>query len=215
LTAEYHLDGSIAEQAGDFLLLADASVRSTKLNLILANSIRAQVQLSDTDTESTVSYTTTNPFPEWQAGRDPRLVRALMLDGLYGSYLRLYAPSHSRLLDLRVDGQAAGAQQVDLELGKRVFARYVEVPPGETKTVEFRYRSEGVIEDLGDGWRRYRLHIQKEAGTDAIPVQLQFRLPDGSTLRSITLGGVTSGLSIETDLRVDRDIEIIYRPPAR
>jgi hypothetical protein len=153
-----------------------------------------------------------NPFPEWQAGRDPRIVRALMLDGVYGSYLRLYAPSHARLTGLRVDGDITGAQHIDLELGRRVFGRYLEVSPGQARAVEFSYRSEGVVENLDEGWKRYRLYIQKESGTDAIPLQLKIQLPEGSKVRSVTLDGADATLSIETDLRVDREVDVIFRP---
>ena len=212
LTTEYGFDGGMVDQPGDFLMLTDASVSSTKLNLILQNSVDVQIQIEGAAAEATVVYTTTNPFPEWQQGRDPRLVRALMLGGVYGSYLRLYAPPQAQFLDLRVDSQPAGAQQIDIELEKRVFGRFTPVRPGETKTVEFRYRSDGVVEQLGDGWQRYRLYIQKQPGTRAIPLTMRLHLPPDADVRSVTLDGAEAEEPIETDLLVDRAIEVIYRP---
>jgi hypothetical protein len=213
LTADYGLDGAVVEQGGDYLLVADTSVRSTKLNLILRNTLEVDILVEGGGTENTVKYTTTNPFPEWKSGRDPRVVRALMLDGVYGSYLRLYAPTHTRLTDLRVDGESAGAQHIELELGRRVFGRYLEVPPGQTKTVEFAYRSEGVVESLDDGWKRYRLYIQKQSGTDAVPLRISVHLPVGSDVRSAKIDGVDTGLVIDTDMLVDREVDVIFRPP--
>ena len=212
LSAEYGFDGSIVQPPGDFLMLADASVTSTKLNLILQNAIGVGVQIDGDAAETTVDYTMTNPFPEWRQGRDPRLVSALMLGGVYGSYLRLYAPPQAQFLDLRVDSQPAGAQQIDMELQKRVFGRFTPVLPGATRKVEFRYRTDGVVEQLAGGWRRYRLFIQKQPGTRAIPLTLQLHLPPGADVRSVTLDGAKAGTSITTDLRVDRTVEVIFRP---
>lgn len=210
LTVEYGFDGGMVEEPGDFLLLTDTSVRSTKLNLILENSVGVDVRIDGAAAEATVSHTTTNPFPDWQRGRDPRLVRALMLDGAYGSYLRLYAPPQAQLLDLRVSSQPAGAQQVDIEYNKRVFARFTPVLPGETKVVEFRYRSEGVVDQLDDGWQRYRLYVQKQPGTGAIPLTVRLNLPADAEVRSTTLDGHKTSTTIATDLRVDRTIEVIF-----
>lgn len=212
LATEYGFDGGMIDQQGDFLLLTDTSVRSTKLNLILENSVDAEIQIEDTASEVVVAYTTINPFPEWQTGRDPQLVRALMLDGIYGSYLRLYAPPQAQLLDLRINSEPVGPEAIDIELEKRVFARFTPILPGETKTVEFHYRSDGVVEQLDGGWKRYRLYIQKQPGTRAIPLTMQLRLPPGADVRSVTVNGVEAELSIETDLLVDRTVEVIFRP---
>ena len=69
LATEYGFDGAMVDQRGDFFLLADTSVRSTKLNLILENSVAAQIQLEEDASEVVLAYTTTNPFPEWQQGQ--------------------------------------------------------------------------------------------------------------------------------------------------
>ncbi len=212
LATEYGFDGAMVDQRGDFFLLTDTSVRSTKLNLILENSVAAQIQLEEDASEVVLAYTTTNPFPEWQQGRDPLLVRALMLEGVYGSYLRLYAPPQAQLIDLRINSEPVGPEAIDIELDKRVFARYTPVLPGETKTVEFHYRSDGVVEQLDGGWQRYRLYIQKQPGTRAIPLTMQLHLPPGADVRSVTLDGVATELSIKTDLLVDRTVEVIFRP---
>ena len=51
------------------------------------------VQLDADGSASTrVDYAIDNPFPQWAEGRDPNLVSALMFSGVYGSYLRVYAP---------------------------------------------------------------------------------------------------------------------------
>ncbi|MFN8583726.1 MAG: DUF4012 domain-containing protein [Dehalococcoidia bacterium] len=215
LATRYGFDGGIVEAPGDYLLLADASVGSTKLNLILENAIDVRVTPGETDARLRVAYTIHNPFDEWRQGRDPQLVRALMLDGVYGSYLRLYAPTQARLIDLLVNGQSVGAQQVDHEGVCAVFGRYTPVGPGATSVVEFDYESAGVVEPLDNGWKRYRLYLQKQAGTGAIPLIVHVALPAGATVRSVTLDGNASALPLQTDLRQDRSIEVEFRTPGR
>lgn len=214
LAREYGFDGALTNPpAGDTLLLADTSVASTKLNLILQNAVEVEVRLDDTTALTTVVYEIANPFPEWERGRDPRLVRALMLDGVYGAYLRLYAPQQARLEDVRLDGRPAGAEQAGIELGRLAVGRFASVPPGATRRIEFRYAVPDVVETLEDGSHRYRLQVQKQAGTRAVPLAVRLELPPGAVLRGVTLDGKPAGLTLETDLRTDRVIEVVYRPP--
>lgn len=210
---EYGFDGGVVDAPGDYLMLADTSVGSTKLNLILENSVEVSVRLNRADASSWVAYTIRNPFDVWRQGRDPQLVRALMLDGLYGSYLRLYTPPRARLTDLWVDGRRVGPQQAGAEGSKAVFGRYTPVPPGRISLIEFFYESDNVVETLEDGWQRYRLYVQKQAGTEAIPLRVDIGVPAGASVRSMTVDGKPSGLPIQTDLRTDRLIEIEFKAP--
>ena len=110
IVEDYGFDGRLLMTEGDFIHLTDTSLQSTKLNLILDNKMAVNVAV---DAEGTarhdLKWTVHNPFPKWQAGRDPRLVRALMLQGVYGSYLRLYAPKQGTLPRLNLDGVDVGA----------------------------------------------------------------------------------------------------------
>jgi hypothetical protein len=213
VSSEYGFDGAVVDQPGDFLLLTDTSVNSTKLNLILKDDIAAHIRLdSGGAATTTVDYTIVNPFPEWQQGRDPALVEALMLQGRYGAYLRLYASPGAEFLDLRVNSQSAGPEEIGDESGKRLFSRYASVPPGETTTVQFQYRTAAIVEPIEDGWYVYRLYVQKQAGTRATPLTLDLEPPDGARVRSVTLDGVEADTTIHTDLRVDRTVEVVFRP---
>ena len=213
---QYGLDGGLIEADGDdFLLVADTSVNSTKLNLIMRPRVILDVQLlADGGARSTVTYRLTNPLPEWQSGRDPVLVKQLMLEGVYGCYLRVYAPQAARFQEVRLDGRSVGAEQVDVELGKSVFGRFAAVRPGETVIFQFSYETPGVAVTSADGRTRYRLYLQKEAGTGATPLDARFYLPDGSRLLSAGIDGrPLEDTRVSTDLRTDRQIEIVYTTP--
>lgn len=214
LSNEYGFDGSmIGDSKGDYLLIADSSVNSTKLNLILDTKARIDLQLMpDGQARTLLTYEIGNPFPDWQEGRDPQLVRSLMLDGVYGCYLRVYASEQARLLDVRLAGKSAGAEQVDVERGRKVFGRFFPVLPGASASVQFFYETPSIVEEGPDGLFRYRVYVQKEAGTEALPLEVHMVLPKGARLESARVDGeAVEGMSIVTDLRTDREIEIVYR----
>lgn len=216
LTAEYGFDGGLIQpDASNFLLIADTSVNSTKLNLILKPRARLEVQLlPEGRSRSLVTYEIENPFPEWKVGRDPNLVSTLMLGGVYGSYTRLYLPERATFVDVRLNGQRSALEQLDRELGKTVFGRFFTVLPGAKSNVQFLYDTPASAEKAGDGLNRYRLYVQKQAGTTALPFDFRVNLPPGARLISITLDGKdVKGDSLVTDLRVDRQIEVTYKTP--
>ena len=134
-----------------------------------------------------------------------------MLDGVYGSYLRIYVPRQAQLQTVDLNGQGAGPEQNDLEYGRAVFGRYFRVLPGEDDVLGFQYRSPGVVFSDGDDYV-YSLALRKQAGTDAMPVALNIQLPDGANFMSATLDGKpVNGTSFQTDLKVDRYIEVRFK----
>ena len=66
-----------------------------------------------------------------------------------------------------------------------------------------------------DGTSTYSLKIKKQPGTSAIPISIRIRLPAGSTLEVQHAGWTFDGqdILIETNLRVDLHIEVIFRAP--
>ena len=213
LSGEYGFDGSLVSGEGDYLLIADTSVNSTKLNLILETRARLDLQLmAGGNARSLLTYEIGNSFPQWKEGRDPRMVRQLMLEGVYGCYLRVYASEQAKLLDVRLQGRSAGAEQVDKEMGRSVFGRFFPVLPGTSASVQFFYETPSIVEELGNGLYRYRVYVQKESGTEALSLEVHLALPKGARLQEARLDGqLVQGMKIVTDLRTDREIEILYR----
>jgi hypothetical protein len=213
LAHEMKLDGALQDPPGDYLMPVEASVNSTKLNIVIDKRMEMQVALDDLgDAHSTVTLRYENDLASWEQGRDPDLVYRLMLGGLYGGYLRLFTKAPSRLLDVAIDGASAGAEEIGSENGKTVFGRFFGLPKGAKREVAFRYVTPGVAE-LGDRTARYRLFIQKQPGTGAVPLSLRFSLPENAKLVSIDLDGKRlegSSLELQTDLSRDREIVLTY-----
>ena len=214
LAHQMKLDGALEEPPGDYLMPVEASVNSTKLNIVIDKRIEMQVALDELgDAHSTVTLRYENDLASWEQGRDPELVSRLMLGGLYGGYLRLFTRQPSRLLDVAIDGASAGAEEIGTENGKTVFGRFFGLPKGAKREVSFRYVTPGVAE-LGDRMARYRLFIQKQPGTGAVPLSLRFSLPEGAKLVSLELNGKQldgNALEVRTDLSRDREIVLTYQ----
>ncbi len=120
-----------------------------------------------------------------------------MFNGVYGSYLRVYALEGSSLKDVRFGGQTVGAEAIENEYGYTTFGRYFPVLPGTSAKLDVSYETPGVIAADGD-LRTYKLYVQKEAGTEATPLTLNLKLPEGAHIESVLLDGktYTGGLKV-------------------
>lgn len=206
------LDGSLETPNGDYLMLVDASVNSTKLNIALEQRIDLTVRidaLGNAQHQVTISYR--NNLPAWSKGRDPLLVRRLMLGGLYGGYVRLLAPHSSLLESVTLAGREVGPEEIGTERDKAVFGRFFALASGQETQLGFLYTTSGIAR-FEDGLLVYRLHLQKQPGTGAVPLSISLILPDGATLRYAELDGspVEPLTPIETDLSEDRELIIRY-----
>jgi hypothetical protein len=201
--------GVLEQPPGDYLMSVNASVHSTKLNLLLEEETRVDVRLRDDGSaHTTVTIRLENPLGDWARGRDAALVSQAMLSGLYGAYLRLLVPPQARLLDVRVDGVSVGAEEVTTETGKASFGRYVAVPRDAEATLAFEYE---VPHATIDG--EYRLYVQKQPGAAPHPLRVDLRLPPGESADYIALDGQTLDdrpLHIDTDFSRDREFTVRY-----
>ena len=206
------LAGALEAPHGDYFMLVDASVNSTKLNIALDQRIDLTIGLDEqgnAEHEATVTYR--NDLPAWALGRDPQLVSRLMLGGLYGGYVRVLAPAGSRHDAVLLDGREVGPDELGIEQGKTVFGRFFSLASGQQAQLAFSYATPGIV-PLEGGRAEYRLYLQKQSGTGPIPLRLRLILPENAQLQSAELDGkpVTSLTGIETDLREDRELMVRY-----
>lgn len=61
----------------------------------------------------------------------------------------------------------------------------------------------------------YRLRVQKQPGTKAIPISIKVMLPDGAALLSMPTESVSLGthLWMDTHLQTDVELEVVFTPP--
>lgn len=205
--------GEVKRPPGDYLMVVNASVHSTKLNLVLEESVELDLELDGTGgARHTLDLRYRNGLPEWARGRDPGAVERLMAQGFYGGYLRVLSPPAARLVDLRLNGGSVGAEEIIREEGKASFGRYVPLPAGARADLRFVYDVPGVG-GASNGGGEYRLLVQKQPGAAAIPLTVTMRPPEGARIVSLWLDGRRlegESPAVETDLSQDRELVVRY-----
>ena len=178
-------DGRLLEHSGDYLHFNEASVLSTKLNLIIRpeGSLTIDVtELGDVTHELRLTYS--NELSEWSRDKDADLVQKLMLGGLYGGYLRVFGPPGMTDESVEIDGKPGIIEDTGREETAEWFGTLLPVEPDATKEVAFRWRST----PPGNPRREYSLLIQKQAGTIGMCLDLTVRR-DGEAPKTLRIDG--------------------------
>jgi hypothetical protein len=223
-------DGSLRQNTGDYLMVADANVGFGKVNPLITKHVDQRVTLNTDGTASselTLTYThqgqreniRCQPPPPYTAG----ITYEALIHRCYYDYLRIYVPSGSVLraatphptpgeyfiLGKPTDGQAVTLSD---ELGKAVFAQLFVVEYGQVLTTRFEYDLPKVVQS-DDGQHRYTLLIQKQAGTETTQISLTVILPPDTNLLTTTPPPqVVDGNTLTFDMQAETDVvvKVIY-----
>jgi tetratricopeptide (TPR) repeat protein len=192
--------GAINSDPGDYLFVVDSDLSYAEVNRFVEQEIHYRVSLDPgfTIRESTVTISYWNHFDEWASGEtqelfggacfDPETEELVHSPGCYGDYVRLYVPQGSSFIS--AEGFDEGIALYD-ESGRTVMAGYVRIFPGQHRTVSITY-----VSAAGPVDGQYRLALQKQPGTDALPVEVEIEVR----------GSEGSVATLSTDLRTDRQI---------
>ncbi len=172
LLATTGLDGTVnGDWQGDYLLALDTNMGYNKVNLNVEKLVHYEVDLSQPLAPlATLAITYHNHSPAEPACIQAARVEAsyaLMAEGCYWNYLRVYAPLGSRLL---ASEGVTETQTLPAEQGKTVFSTFLLVPAAESRTVRLHYLLPA--RDVSD----YSLLVQKQPGTDAVPLNVRVLL---------------------------------------
>ncbi len=172
--AERGWDGGLRPPAAsDFLAVIDSNVGFNKANAAIGQQIAYRVEPADGGLTATLTLTYTHnaaPGSEEVCDRSPRYGDSYdeMIRRCYWSYLRVYAPGGSELLD------SAGLTHAETDLGERgatVFAGDFTLRPTEQHIVTLRYRLPADLQmpastpASASTLTPYRLFVRKQAGT--------------------------------------------------
>lgn len=216
--ADLGWDGGIRPTDGDYLMVVDSSVASTKLNLVVEPRITLDVSIEAAGIvshQATITYS--NEHSAWATGKDARLVGIVTGDGSlpqYGNYVRLVAPIGASIRRVVEDGVEVGAEDVWSENGRAVFGRFTAVPLDAQRELSFTYSTRSAVAASPNPYT-YRLLIQKQPGTRATPLRVVVHPPAGLAIVSTELDGrEIDGRpgEITTDLRTDHEIVVRYAP---
>ncbi|GAF87144.1 unnamed protein product, partial [marine sediment metagenome] len=104
VVADFGWDGGLKETDGDYLMVVDSSLRSTKLNLVVEPRIDLDVSIDwEGNATNVVTVAYANDYSAWSQGKDPHLAGLIIVYGslsAYGDYLRLLVPDGASLLEV-------------------------------------------------------------------------------------------------------------------
>lgn len=167
-------DGALQPRdEADFLALVDMNMGYNKADAAIERALDYTVEWPEdggaAEATAVVTYTHTytgaanlcEPKPQYGAEYDD------MIERCYFDFARLYVPSGSELIAVDgVDAGTVGDQRS--EQGTRSFAGYFSLKPAAEKVLTFRYRlPEGITPE------NYSLRIQRQSGSNALPVRLR------------------------------------------
>ncbi len=152
LLDKYGIGGRVKEDVnGDYSMIVSTNLGGDKTNWFTSKKVDHSLEKQDDRWVRTVklTYTYTQPSSEYGA-----LVKR------FKDWVRVYAPAGSELIS--VEGSEAPAYNIsDQERDKVWFSGYLELGPGESKEITFKYYlpSDAINNN-------YKLTIQKQSGID-------------------------------------------------
>lgn len=168
-------DGALQPTAGaDFLALVDSNLGYNKADSAVERTLRYAVQWPNGSNapalaRATIAYTHAVNLPDHRCDLSPRYGDSYddMIARCYFDYVRLYAPGGSRLVD--VEGvERASVSSTRGEQNTQLFAAYMVLMPGERREISFIYEL-----PLSIQLPTYELMVQRQAGTEALPVEIE------------------------------------------
>lgn len=224
-------DGALREPAGDFLMVLDTNMGFNKVNAVVQQSLEYLVDLSHPgEPRAYLQVRHTHPLQGWQgvcrqeARYDETYER--MTQRCYWNYLRVLVPRGSELIEglgHPVPAEALlrgkpydGEISIYEEDGKQVFAALMLLAPGQTLDTRLAYRLPADIigSDTAAGRSVYALTVQKQPGTQAIPLRVMVVLPADAQILDTSPTPAARGrstLTFEFRLDTDQSLRVEWR----
>lgn len=101
------------------------------------------------------------------------------------------------------------------EGGASVFAGIFVLPPAQSVTIEMSYElPPDVVVAAPDGGWNYQLRVQKQPGTEAVPIEIEVLLPEGYAIEGASTWNTHEpGIAVWSGgLREDRTLELTIVP---
>jgi hypothetical protein len=230
-------DGAVRPvQGSDFLMVVDSNIGFNKSNIMLTTALDYQVDLTSLTAllgKLTVSHTNRSKSdspcaPRWDAINTEDTSEVYTTDACHFTYLRVYSLAGAQLTD--ANPQAIPAEQTlraisipaqvdqlkdDGIHGVQAFGTLVVIP--QKKTVEtffdFNLPASVIQQNVTSGKWIYRLKVQKQPGTIAIPLTVTLRLPNGAEVIDPPPGlqNEQGRWIFRIDLRKDAFLEVMFR----
>jgi len=233
-------DGAVRPGKGDYLMVVDSNIGFTKSNAVVDSQVNYWVDLTNLSNpvaelkliyanHASENVPCTSIQVRLPSDAEGTLSYQQQINRCYWDYLRVYSLAGTQLLDATphavqgdwmLDGQGVPARIDILDegiTGVQSFGTLFVVPIGETLETSFRLLlPSGIIQVDGPNERVYQLHVQKQPGTQANPVNICVKLPDGSILsNSSPAGELKAGTwCLDKTLLTDLNVTLAFSIPS-
>jgi len=228
-------DGAVRPQGTDFLYVVDSNIGFNKTNAVVAEQLSYDVDLSDVaHPTSQLRVTHVNNASadssclQWNEEREVG-EWWYPINRCYWDYLRVYQSSEAVLIDSTPHAVPREWTILEQEVPPRVdildeeingvrgYGTLLVVPGGQSLTTTFQFAlPPGVLSPLGHSDQSvYRLKVQKQAGTLAVPLTVRIHFPRQAFLVSLPPGAMLqdNNVMLQTALQTDLRLEIVVRLP--
>jgi hypothetical protein len=235
--AERGWDNAVRPGDGDYFMSVDTNIGFNKTNAVVETRLAYDVDLSDLSSpRATLTVVHQNNASKAVPCRPMAGTPAFEAESwypvnrCYWNYLRIYKQEGARLLEANPQAILGGwlvgggenlppqVDELDEEIpGVRTFGTLQVVHGGSSLSTSFAFALPSGVVVLEDdtGVRSYRLNVQKQPGTGAIPLTIRIHLPARAALESVSGQALWQdhSLLLETDLRTDVEFEVRFLLP--
>jgi hypothetical protein len=225
------LDGSLRNDASDYLMVVDASMGFNKVSTAMRQAMQYTVTLATdraSQAELTIVYTNTNaPAP----GCEHRLpdygldiTYEQLVQQCYWLYRRVLAPEGAELIDASrhptgpgeiINGAISdGATRISEEDGKTVFGTFLIVPRGQRVDSRLSYALPASIIQTQGNQLKYHLVWQKQPGAAAWPTLVTVVFPAGTMLveaQPQPINITANSATFQFDLNTDHEVAVTLK----
>jgi hypothetical protein len=199
---------------GDVLAAVDTNLGLSKVGPYITRSVAYDVWLdaSATPLRAAVAMTYQNTVSQADLA-DPlkRIVGKQLnpstgvfepMPGLFGDYLRVYAPGGTKLLG------ASGLEDGDAgsEDGLAVLSGYMRLLPGQSGQVTFDYLPVPPTHSTG----RYTLRLVKQAGIPLVPYRVTLHYPASLHPRTVPTGATVASDTVSLDVPLNGVTDLTF-----
>lgn len=230
-------DGTVLPpQNSDFLQVVDSNMGFNKTNALLDLTLEYRLDLADPGRPSTQLITrhtnnasgTVDCIQFHQIANETEAERNYRINDCYWSYMRIYTPAGTEMISSTPHAIPAGWSLREQEIpaltdildegiqGVQVYGTLLVVPTAQSLETGFTYSlptSVVTINPQKASWT-YRLKVQKQPGTLAVPLTIHLSLPLGMTVLNPPndLQETSDGWTYSTNLQTDGTLEIEFGP---
>ncbi|MGZ5418688.1 MAG: DUF4012 domain-containing protein [Nocardioides sp.] len=208
----------VLQTPGDYLYVVDSNVApASKYNLVVTRSTNLRVEIDGYGNAlNTLQLTWQND--SMQDGEPYASLRSYSTGpgGIYGNYVRVLAPTRSRLQSVSGGSysEITAPEHVEEVAGRTSFDNYLAVPPGSASLTYSWISPYPVNGNLGvgtDGIGVYTLTIQKQPGMTDEPISVTISVPENARITDASAGVTVEGNTATFSGVLTRDIQVAVR----